>query len=111
MPSTDMPPVRETSLGSDILYAVRYYLSGRRGLVAVAAIAAIAGLTLNWSWLVAAGIAPILIALAPCAVMCALGLCMTRMNGGSRPTENNPAESIDSLNAAEKKPTRLEEDN
>lgn len=29
-----------------------------------------AGLALNWNWLVAAGIAPLLVALAPCAVMC-----------------------------------------
>lgn len=28
------------------------------------------------SWLVAAGAAPIILSLAPCAVMCALGLCM-----------------------------------
>jgi hypothetical protein len=42
-----------------------------------------AGLALNWSWLVAAGIAPILLALAPCAAMCALGLCMSRMDGKS----------------------------
>ena len=34
------------------------------------------GLALNWSWLVAAGIAPLILGLAPCAAMCALGLCM-----------------------------------
>ena len=34
------------------------------------------GLALNWNWLTALGVAPILISLAPCAVMCALGLCM-----------------------------------
>ena len=42
-----------------------------------------AGVALNWSWLVAAGIAPILLALAPCAAMCALGLCMSRMGDKS----------------------------
>jgi hypothetical protein len=42
------------------------------------------GLALNWSWLVAAGIAPMLLALAPCAAMCALGLCMRNMGGESR---------------------------
>lgn len=40
-----------------------------------------AGLAMNWSWLVATGIAPILVAIAPCAVMCALGLCMNRLTG------------------------------
>lgn len=42
-----------------------------------------AGLALNWNWLVAAGIAPRLVALAPCAVMCALGLCMRKGQGES----------------------------
>lgn len=30
----------------------------------------------GWDWLVAAGLAATVIALAPCLVMCALGLCM-----------------------------------
>jgi hypothetical protein len=42
-----------------------------------------AGLALNWSWLVAVGIAPILIAVLPCLAMCALGLCMSRAGGKS----------------------------
>ena len=37
------------------------------------------GLAINWNWLVAAGIAPILLAVAPCLAMCALGLCMGRL--------------------------------
>ena len=49
---------------------------GRRGLI-VAAIAVIgAGLFLNWGWLTAVGVAPLILAVAPCAVMCGLGLCM-----------------------------------
>lgn len=32
----------------------------------------------GWDWLVATGLAAILIAVAPCLVMCALGLCMSR---------------------------------
>ena len=35
-----------------------------------------AGLALNWDWLTAVGVAPILLSLAPCAAMCGLGLCM-----------------------------------
>ena len=34
---------------------------------------------LGWDWLVAAGVASILVALAPCLAMCALGLCASRM--------------------------------
>ncbi|MDZ3836178.1 MAG: hypothetical protein U0S49_02255 [Rhodospirillales bacterium] len=48
-----------------------------RRIVLLAGVAALgAGLALNWDWLTAAGIAPILLSLAPCAAMCALGLCM-----------------------------------
>ncbi len=40
------------------------------------AIVAIIGVTIfNWAWLVAAGLAPILLATLPCLAMCALSLC------------------------------------
>jgi hypothetical protein len=76
-PARDAPPLRDAS------DAVRSTLSGRRGLLVLAAVVLVAGLAMNWSWLVAAGIAPILVALAPCAVMCAAGFCMSRMTGQS----------------------------
>ena len=60
-----------------------HYLGNRKALVLLAVAIAGAGLALNWTWLVAAGIAPILVALAPCAAMCALGLCMSRMGDKS----------------------------
>lgn len=46
----------------------------------------LAGLTLlalysGWDWLVATGVATLLIAVAPCLVMCGLGLCMHRFAG------------------------------
>jgi uncharacterized membrane protein YadS len=62
--------------------AVRPY-SGRRALIGLAAAIVVLGLALNWSWLVAAGIAPLLLSALPCAAMCALGLCMGRMGGRS----------------------------
>jgi hypothetical protein len=77
----------ETSLMRDVLYAARYYLGGRRSLLILAGVALVGGLALNWSWLVAAGIAPLLIAALPCVAMCALGLCMSRMSGQSCSTE------------------------
>jgi hypothetical protein len=73
----------ETTLTQDLLYATRYYLGGRRGLIILAAVAVIAGLALNWSWLVAAGIGPILLGVLPCLAMCALGLCMHRAGSKS----------------------------
>ena len=67
--------VSETSLSADIFRYIRYQLRGRRGLIVGIAALAVAGLWFSWPWLVLAGIAPILIAVAPCAIMCALGLC------------------------------------
>jgi hypothetical protein len=63
------------SLGRDLLNAARYYLSNRWVLLALGSAVLIGGAALNWSWLVAVGLAPILLALAPCAIMCAVGLC------------------------------------
>jgi YHS domain-containing protein len=74
----------DQSLTRDILYAVRYYLGGPRTLIILAVILIVGGVALNWGWLVAAGLAPILIALLPCAVMCALGLCMHKMGDGNK---------------------------
>ena len=80
-------PSSETPLGQDLLYALRYYLGGRRAWLALAALAGLGGLVFNWSWLVAIGVAPLLIAILPCVAMCALGLCMNQMVGGSCSSE------------------------
>ena len=48
---------------------------GRRGLVIAAMVIIGAGLWLNWGWVAAIGAAPLILALAPCAVMCGLGYC------------------------------------
>ena len=56
------------------------WLTRRRVIFACAATMIGSGMALNWDWLTAAGLAPILISLAPCAAMCGLGLCM---KGGS----------------------------
>ncbi len=63
---------------------------GRRGLMLSAMALIGAGLFLNWGWLTAVGAAPLILALAPCAVMCGLGLCMM---GGSKScaSKSNPA--------------------
>jgi hypothetical protein len=78
---------QDPSLTRDVLYATRYYLWRPRVLLILAAIAIIAGLALNWSWLVAAGLAPILISTLPCLIMCAFGVCMMCRSGqkGSAP--------------------------
>ncbi|MCB1713801.1 MAG: hypothetical protein KDK05_01570 [Candidatus Competibacteraceae bacterium] len=76
--SGQSPATQETTLGADIRYAARYYLGNRRSLIiSILALAAM-GAWLNWQWLVTVGLAPLLISLLPCAVMCALGICMHR---------------------------------
>lgn len=75
--------VSRLSLAQTARALAAHYLGNRKVLVVLAVAIVGAGLALNWSWLVAAGIAPILLALAPCAAMCALGLCMSRMGGKS----------------------------
>ena len=90
---TESSPSRssETSLIRDLLDAARYYLRGWRGFAILGSVAIIGGLALNWGWLVAAGIAPVLLTLLPCAAMCALGLCMNRMGGRSCSTDTSAA--------------------
>lgn len=62
------------------------------GGAALALIAA--GLFWQWSWLVAIGVAPLLIGAAPCVAMCTLGLCMHRMCGRSaNATQSNTSET------------------
>lgn len=57
------------------------------GLGLVVAIAAVA---LNWSWLAAAGLLPVLFALLPCGAMCVLPLCSS--NKGK--PEGKPTEAV-----------------
>ncbi len=54
------------------------WLNPRNLLIGVAVAGGTGALVLGWDWLVAAGVASIIIAVAPCLVMCALGLCMSR---------------------------------
>jgi hypothetical protein len=68
---------------SDFAFTIRRYLGNRWVLLAAATVAIAAGGALNWSWLVALGIAPVLLSVLPCVVMCGLGVCCMKMMGGS----------------------------
>lgn len=72
---------RGSSLTRELFHAARYYLWRPRVLLTLATIAIVAGLVFNWSWLVAAGLAPILISTLPCLIMCAFGVCMMCRSG------------------------------
>jgi hypothetical protein len=81
----------KSPLGREILHAARYYLGGRRGWIVLATVAVVGGIVLNWGWLVAVGVAPLLLGILPCAAMCALGLCMGGMGKRSNSSEESPA--------------------
>lgn len=73
--------------------ASTHYLGGRRGIVVLALAGGGIGFYLGWGWLTAVGLAPVLLALAPCAAMCALGLCMSR--GGGKSSSTKPLDGKD----------------
>jgi hypothetical protein len=100
MNSTHLPTIIDNPSRPSLGQTARRYLTGRHGLFALAATALTAGLALNWSWLVAAGIAPLLISVLPCVAMCALGLCMNRMAGRECATDNASGHNTDATPGA-----------
>src|SRR5918994_4411384 len=88
MSSPETAGAAKPSLAQDWLYALRYWLRGPKGIAVLVVSALVVGAALNWSWLVAVGIAPLLLTVLPCAVMCGLGLCMNRMTGNSCSTSS-----------------------
>ena len=90
--STETKKADELSLTQIVLGLLTHYLGGRRGLIVLTLAAVGTGLYLSWGWLAALGVAPLLLALAPCAAMCALGLCMNKTGGKSCSTEAKPGD-------------------
>lgn len=70
------PAGLRTSPPWDIPGLLRTWIRSPRGFVILAIALVSAGLALGWNWLVAVGAAPLILSLAPCAAMCALGMCM-----------------------------------
>ena len=68
-------------IGSDRVSQVARLLRNRLVLGGIALALLVAGAAWQWNWLVALGVAPLLLSVAPCAAMCAFGLCMHRMGG------------------------------
>ncbi len=76
--TTDLSPTRGR------LHFARPYLGNRWVLLLLGGLVLVIGLSLNWGWLVAVGAAPVILSLAPCAIMCAVGLCGMKMMGGAK---------------------------
>lgn len=60
------------------------WLKRRRMWSIVAVVALAAGLALGREWLQAVGMLSLALSVLPCLAMCAAGLCMHRITGGSR---------------------------
>ena len=76
-------PQIETVRTLQAKFAPGALLRNRWVLVTVAVLALVAIVAASWNWLVAAGLAALLVSALPCLVMCGLGLCMHRFLGGS----------------------------
>ena len=84
----------QPSLGRDVLRAAQYYLGNRWVLLGLGSIAVIAGLSFGgWGWLVAAGLAPVILSTLPCLVMCGFGVCMMCRSGKTQSTTSGDAAS------------------
>jgi hypothetical protein len=70
---------------------LRSWILSPQGLAVTGIAAAVVGLTLSWSWVVALGMAPLVLALGPCLIMCALGLCMNMRNHADKPSVKSSA--------------------
>lgn len=75
--NTDPNP-RETSFGQDLKAFARHHLRGWRGMAAAGVLLTIPALWLGGPTFVAVGGLSLLISLAPCLVMCGLGLCVMK---------------------------------
>ena len=81
--SVDTAKTEKENTAPTIGRRLRDYLGGRRGWIVLALVVVSAAVYVNWGWLAAIGAAPLLLALAPCAAMCALGFCMGKSGGKS----------------------------
>lgn len=91
----------QTTLTQDLVALARYGLRSRSGKLVLGAGVVAGGLFLGWDWLVAAGFAPIVLALLPCAAMCAFGLCM-RPGGKSCSSSANDTDTTGTVTQVEK---------
>lgn len=88
--SAQRAPSTQSGMGCCDLGAKKSFLNWRnRRTLTIAAMATAVGtgLFFNWGWLVAIGIAPLILSVLPCLMMCALGLCAAKLFGGGANTK------------------------
>ena len=74
----------QAARGRGALGFARSIILSRPGLIVLVLAAIGLGLTSSWGWLSAIGAAPLILAVLPCAGMCAVGACMPMMMGGAK---------------------------
>lgn len=100
---TNPTPMRRAGPVQIIPEFLRPWVTGRRGLIIGGIAIVVAGLVLGWSWLTAIGVAPIILSLAPCAAMCAIGACAMMKGNAScaKPVASDQAKSVESASIRE----------
>ncbi len=88
------------------LFALRGFLRTRFGIISTAGLAIGTGLYLGWGYVLAAGLAPLILGVAPCATMCALGLCMGGSHKKSQDATNQVATGTDAGQVAKADTTK-----
>ncbi len=91
MKTSEATKIQETNPLQNFAAVLREKFSGKNGLIAAAVLVIGGGMILNWGWLVAAGLAPLILGILPCAAMCALGLCANKMMGGKSSCSSSEA--------------------
>jgi|GEM_PF-2679168 len=74
------PSLQTSRCGSPRSHFVRFF-RGRRGIVVLASPALALAAALNWNWLAAVGVTPVLLSMLPFVAMCVTGLCMNKITG------------------------------
>lgn len=74
------------------------YISNKWVLVAAGGLPLVGVAAFSWNWLVAAGIASILLSILPCLVMCGFGLCMFKFAARSSSTQASAPSAADPSN-------------
>ena len=95
------------SLGAVIQETIRRFTVSRRGLIIIAIALVIGGLAANWGWMIALGVAPVILSLAPCALMCAVGLCSMKFMGGGAACADSESSTASKIPAGAREATPL----
>lgn len=99
MPTSCCPPYSRLQLP---LGALRSWIGNRYVLIAAGFAVVGSGMALGWGWLTAIGVAPLIVSVAPCLIMCAVGGCLMCRRGPGAAAPAATIVSTDTPPVAEK---------